>query len=288
MRIYLAGPMRGLPEFNFPAFDKGARHLEAMGHEVFNPADRDRSVGFSTKGMTGHEDLAAEGFSLREALHADTEWISLHADAIALLPGWEKSSGVAAEVALARALGLPVVLTEDFISHARQIGDGSRGIPDSILIKTDVKPSGTIQRPGKLVSSDELRASLGLPLRPDASLADHLESHANRKEVRTTSSTGGEKGTKPERHDLIPVEALGQVAALYGRGAEKYAAHNWRRGYEWSKSYAALQRHATQFWAGEDNDAEMGLPHMASVAFHALALLTFMDEQRSFDDRYKA
>lgn len=30
------------------------------------------------------------------------------------------------------------------------------------------------------------------------------------------------------------------------------------------------------------------LPHMAAVAFHALALLTFMDEQRVFDDRYTA
>lgn len=284
MKIYLAGPMRGLPEFNFPAFDKGARRLEGMGHEVFNPADRDRSVGFSTKGMTGHEDLAAEGFSLREALHADTEWISLHADAVALLPGWEKSSGVAAEIALARALGLPVAKVDE-IDQTGII----REIP------SDVKPSGTIKAHDAatayeaakheavqaavkdykegFLSPNGLRAKLGL---------------APTEEVRTTSSTGGEKGTKPERHDLIPVEALGKVAALYGKGAEKYAAHNWRKGYEWSKSYAALQRHATQFWAGEDNDAEMGLPHMASVAFHALALLTFMDEQRSFDDRYKA
>lgn len=105
-------------------------------------------------------------------------------------------------------------------------------------------------------------------------------------EVRTTSATGGEKGTKPERYDLIPVGALAKIAQLYGRGAQKYAAHNWRRGYEWSKSYAALQRHATQFWNGEDNDPEMDLPHMASVAFHALALLTFMEEQPGFDDRY--
>lgn len=281
MRIYLAGPMRGLPEFNFPAFDKDARRIEALGHEVFNPADRDRSVGFSTKGMTGNEDLAKEGFSLREALHADTEWISLHAEAIALLPGWEKSSGVAAEVALARALGLPVVLAEDFISHARQIGDGSRGIPESILIPSDVKPSGTIAPRGS-VPDDLIEKVTKGALSVNQARAKFLG------EVRTKSSTGGEKGTKPERHDLIPVEALGKVAQLYGRGAEKYAAHNWRRGYEWSKSYAALQRHATQFWAGEDNDAEMGLPHMASVAFHALALLTFMDEQRDFDDRYKA
>ena len=35
-------------------------------------------------------------------------------------------------------------------------------------------------------------------------------------------------------------------------------------------------------------DAETGSAHMAAVAFHALALLTFMDEQPGFDDRYRA
>ena len=105
-------------------------------------------------------------------------------------------------------------------------------------------------------------------------------------EVGSVSSTGGEKGTKDERFDLLPAEALAKVARHYGVGAQKYAAHNWRRGYEWSKSYAALQRHANAFWGGEDVDEETGSPHMAAVAFHALALLTFMDEQVNFDDRY--
>lgn len=104
-------------------------------------------------------------------------------------------------------------------------------------------------------------------------------------EVRVTSASGGEKGSKLARYDLIPSEALRTVAELYGRGAQKYAEHNWRRGYDWSLSFAALQRHAWQFWAGEDNDAETGLPHMASVAFHALALLTFMSEQPGYDNR---
>jgi hypothetical protein len=112
-------------------------------------------------------------------------------------------------------------------------------------------------------------------------------SEAINNEIRTVSPTGGEKGVKPERFDLIPVEALSLVAQLYGKGAEKYDEHNWRRGYEWSKSYAALQRHSNAFWQGEDLDPEMGLPHMASVVFHALTLITFMQEQPNFDDRYK-
>ena len=111
-------------------------------------------------------------------------------------------------------------------------------------------------------------------------------------EVRMVSSTGGAKGVKPERFSLIPTRALAWVARMYGRGAEKYHETpdnpNWRKGYEWSKSYDALMRHATQFWGGEDIDEETQLPHMAAVAFHALTILTFMEEHPEFDDRYKA
>lgn len=113
------------------------------------------------------------------------------------------------------------------------------------------------------------------------------ESPVNSNEVRTTSSTGGQKGVKPERYGLIPIGPLATVARLYGFGANKYESHNWRKGYEWSKSYDALSRHLTQFWNGEDIDEETGLPHMAAVVFHAFALLEFMERFPEFDDRYK-
>lgn len=106
-------------------------------------------------------------------------------------------------------------------------------------------------------------------------------------EVRTTSSTGAEKGMKEARHDLIPGPALDLLARLYGKGAEKYAAHNWRKGYEWSKSYSAAQRHMILFWEGEDIDPEMGLPHVICAAFHMFALATYMIEHPEFDDRFK-
>lgn len=41
MKVYVAGPMRGIPEFNFPAFNLAAKNLRADGHVVFNPAERD-------------------------------------------------------------------------------------------------------------------------------------------------------------------------------------------------------------------------------------------------------
>lgn len=117
-------------------------------------------------------------------------------------------------------------------------------------------------------------------------------------EVRTTSTTGGQKGVKDERIDLIPVGPLLELARLYGKGAQKYDDHNWRRGYEWSKSYASLQRHAMAFWGGQSYDAHepdcvegctthTERHHLASVIFHAMALMEFEEAHPDFDDRYK-
>jgi hypothetical protein len=115
-------------------------------------------------------------------------------------------------------------------------------------------------------------------------------------EVRTVSATGGEKGVKRARFDLIPAGPLWQLAELFGKGAEKYEDRNWERGYEWSKSYGALMRHVNLWWQGRDLDEHEPdcaedctqhtvMPHLASVAWHALALLEFAATHPEFDDR---
>lgn len=109
-------------------------------------------------------------------------------------------------------------------------------------------------------------------------------------EVRVTDpDTGGAKGRKPEEYALIPVEALREIARVYGYGAEKYEPNNWRRGYAWSLSYSALQRHLNAFWSGEEIDPESGLPHLAHAGFHILALLTYSrdSQYKSKDDRWQ-
>jgi hypothetical protein len=117
MRTYVAGPMRGIALFNFPAFNAAAARLRADGHEVFNPAERDNErhgVDISAGNSTGDETVAAKahGFDLRVALAEDADWICRHAEAIALLPGWEASKGARAERALAEALGLKIMLLD--------------------------------------------------------------------------------------------------------------------------------------------------------------------------------
>lgn len=113
MKIYLAGPMRGYQDFNFPAFKAAAALLRAEGHSVFSPAEQDIKrqggvdIAKNTSGDLG--ELTIQGFNIRDAIFDDLEYIIREADAIALLPGWEASKGVAAELATAKFLDLEVI-----------------------------------------------------------------------------------------------------------------------------------------------------------------------------------
>ena len=113
-RIYVAGPMSGLPEFNFPAFHEKTAELRNFGYEVFNPAERDNErhgTDIGKGNATGSQEQAAKehGFNLRVALGDDLAWICAKADAVYMLPGWANSNGATAERATALALGLKVL-----------------------------------------------------------------------------------------------------------------------------------------------------------------------------------
>ena len=105
-------------------------------------------------------------------------------------------------------------------------------------------------------------------------------------EVRVTDpTTGGQKGSKPQRFDLIPAEVLWELASIYGHGSSKYADRNWEKGYKWGLSFASLMRHAWKFWWGEEIDPESGHPHMGHAMWHCAALLWFSRHRRELDDR---
>jgi hypothetical protein len=112
MKIYLAGPMRGIKDFNFPAFHEAAAKLRAQGHEVFNPAQYDEmlhGLGFNKSEAGDLKDISDKGFDLRKTLKADLCWITDNADAVAMLPNWEMSKGACAERAVALAIGAEVI-----------------------------------------------------------------------------------------------------------------------------------------------------------------------------------
>ncbi len=122
-------------------------------------------------------------------------------------------------------------------------------------------------------------------------------------ETRIVSATGGEKGQKLERFDLIPVDALTALARLYGKGAQKYSDDNWRKGYSWRLSIGALFRHVGLFIAGKSYDTKDGLRggpcdvdangkpiqtgehHLICAAWHCFALVVFDAHKLGTDDR---
>lgn len=121
-RVYLAGPMAGIPHFNFPRFNAIAAGLRANGHTVFNPAEKDierhDGVDLSADNPAGSVKEAQEkhGFSLRAALAEDCKFICEQATVIVMLPGWEQSLGAQAEHRLAVALkreGMEIIYLTD-------------------------------------------------------------------------------------------------------------------------------------------------------------------------------
>lgn len=118
MKIYLAGPMRSYAHFNHPAFHRATDLLRDAGHEVFSPAEHDTKNGFDFTDTAGTEhELAEAGFDFRKVLNQDLSWICAEADAVVVLPGWQASQGVRAEVACALALKLPVWELGPFLAY---------------------------------------------------------------------------------------------------------------------------------------------------------------------------
>lgn len=106
------------------------------------------------------------------------------------------------------------------------------------------------------------------------------------KEVRATDpKTGGQKGQKPERCDLIPADALMELARVYGEGAKKYEDNNYLKGYPWSWSLASLWRHILRWMLGEDVDPETGCHHLMHAAWHCFTLYVFAVRGLGTDDR---
>lgn len=101
----------------------------------------------------------------------------------------------------------------------------------------------------------------------------------------TDHATGGAKGAKDTMIGALDPVALLFLGRVAGMGAKKYAAFNFLKGYDFSLSYNALLRHLYLWLAGEDLDAESGLPHMAHVMWHAHTLTGFEARGIGTDDR---
>lgn len=97
MRLYLAGPMSGLPDFNYPAFNAAAEKLREAGYEVENPAEHDLQAGLPWQ------------VYLRHAIKR-----LMDCDAVATLPAWEHSKGARLEVLIAERLAMQVSAVQEW------------------------------------------------------------------------------------------------------------------------------------------------------------------------------
>lgn len=90
------------------------------------------------------------------------------------------------------------------------------------------------------------------------------------------------------RMDLLPWDALLELAHHFGIGAKKYAARNWEKGLPWNSGIAAsLSRHLAAWSQGEDIDPENGQRHDVAILWNAIALVTYRLRGIGVDDRPK-
>lgn len=95
-RIYLSGPMSGLPGLNFPTFHSSLREV---GHTVTNPAE-----------------INPDGGNWIDCMRRDIAALT-GCDTVATLPGWEHSKGARLEILIAERLGMTVVKAHDLVTR---------------------------------------------------------------------------------------------------------------------------------------------------------------------------
>ena len=105
MKVYIAGAISGVKDYNAAEFDRVESMLRQQGDEPFNPLRNDAKMGVKPKDCV----YGSKGNSRRRVLKSDLDYICDHAEKVVVLANSGKSKGVAAEVATARALGIPVV-----------------------------------------------------------------------------------------------------------------------------------------------------------------------------------
>lgn len=272
---YLSNKMTGHPDYNYGWFHRITSLLRKYGWTVTNPAEA----------FDGRTDLPFADYMRNDVGEL------LKVETVIVGPEWRESPGAVLEVSVAVAMGLEVLAIREEIGGftlkpALPLFERDRDRLEHVLLEglrhQDVKADGYAA--ADQAQADELEARV----LEAAAFPSRIILPADASgEVRTVSATGGEKGVKPARFDLIPPGFLWALAEHFGVGARKYDDNNWQRGYEWSKSYGALQRHLFAWIAGEDIDAETGSNHLIAVAWHACCLHWFSANRPEFDDRPK-
>ena len=107
-RLYLAGPMSGIPQFNYPRFNAVAAALREQGFSVVNPAELD-DFDYSQQALASEQGALGDvDVSWGTVLGRDVTVVADTCDGVMLLEGWERSRGAVLEVTTALLVDLPV------------------------------------------------------------------------------------------------------------------------------------------------------------------------------------
>lgn len=99
-------------------------------------------------------------------------------------------------------------------------------------------------------------------------------------------SLGERKNNGKLKWSLVSMVSLEPMIKVLMFGAEKYSAHNWRKGLKYSEIAESLQRHLNAFMEGEDNDSESKLSHVGHILCNAMFLSYMSIFRKDLDDRY--
>lgn len=234
---YLAGPMRGLPGLNFPAFFAADDDLTNAGWKIFNPAKNE-----------GDGDFA-------DFMAIDLPAVCTH-DCVIVLEGWEKSQGARLETRVAVEIGHPVY------AYVSEKWLGVERIPDAYVLDvfaTGGPPTACVQA-GDIIRDKQTGEAFTVTAYSTTTDTLPADSQA-RKDTPLASGV----------LDYFPA-ALCEVARVSKYGNDK---HNPGQDLHWARGKSsdhadALLRHLIDR-GGVDPDT--GLRHSGELAWRALALL---------------
>jgi hypothetical protein len=110
MKLYIAGPMTGMEDWNFPAFFDAEKQLESLGYAVENPARHDGNTVEEALATVGTADNPVEKWEFY--VKRDLKYL-LECVGVVLLPGWQDSKGARLEVHIAKQLKMPLFILKD-------------------------------------------------------------------------------------------------------------------------------------------------------------------------------
>lgn len=250
---YLAGPMRGIEEYNFPAFREATQWLRDQGWDVFSPAERDENDPNidHTENVAGWEGSRGLDYFMAYDLKAVCE-----TDCVICLPGWEESQGARLETVTAVEIEHPVFVIEYDDPHGTRV---LRSVDPEYIQKVFAARGVLVE--GHLVEWTDTVREIRLYDREKVTLSALPTGSAERKAVPLARGV----------LDYFPA-ALAEVARVSKAGNDKHnPGQEMHHARGKSTDHAdCLLRHLVD--RGK-LDPETGQRHSAEVAWRALALL---------------